>query len=156
LNVGAAGVEAEIHQELLRLAEHHLPERIRNTPPEQACLLWEPLVALWRQPGDSAAFAQPILQRAAIRIAEKDPLRAAQFVSTIVDEIARRPDGGAFAPLVDEVLARLLVWLRQAPPQDREAASPVVECWSQLRPDCETVRELCAACEQQPADTGIL
>ncbi len=155
LNVQAEGVEAEIRHELLQLVEERLPERIGSVPLEQACVLWEPLLTLWQQPGDSMAFAEPSLRRVAIRIAEKDPVRAARFVSTIADQIARLPDARAFASVVDEVLARLLVWLRQARPQDREGASPVVECWRRLRPDCQTVQELITACEQQPADSSM-
>jgi len=154
LHAHAEGVEAEAHQELLKLVERLLPERVASAPPEQVVLLWEPLVALWQQSGESAAFAEPALRRAAVRIAEKDPVRAARFVATIAGPIEQRETDRTLASLVDEVLARLLVWLRQASAQDREGASPVVASWRRLRPHCETVRELCSACEEQPADAN--
>jgi hypothetical protein len=154
LTAQAEGVEAEAHQELVATVARHLPDRLRATTMPQARELWCRLLDLWRQPGPAAKFAQPLVMRMAVHLAELDPVEGARLLGEIAEEIDKRPDGALFAATIDEVISRLLLCVRQAPDDTRDQAKTVARCWSRFRPDSQSVRQLVAACEPQSVSDG--
>jgi len=149
LTVEAHGVEAEAHEELLTVVQRHVLERCYAMTRREAVEAWNTLLAVWRGGRRQEAFARPLLARLAVHLARLDPLKAAELVGQIVEDIDRLPESKAYKATVDEVLARLLMWLTAAAPAKRDQAIPTVRQWARLRPDCPTARQLVEACDPQ-------
>ncbi len=152
----AAGHESavgEAYEELAETLKRLLPLRLDAASWEEVCSLWDPILALWRQPGEEAEFAQVLLRGAALRIARQDPVQAATLTVEMASEVALHSQAKPCDVMIDEILSRLLSWMRQAEDSERAEVVPVVRLWREARPNCETVTELCVACEDVPVNS---
>lgn len=105
-NVPQQGVEGEIRKELRDLAQQELRKRLLVAILPQIKPAWTRLTEFWRNGGEPALFAQPLLQAVISAILRNDPLAAAEMALSIA-QAPRGIDADAHQGMVAQVASRL-------------------------------------------------
>ncbi len=141
INGSIVGVEGDIRREFRESACQQLHDRFSGAAWAQIKPIWLRLVEFWRNGGESAKFAQPLLNLALSAAMRSDPFMAAELALTVA-QVSPAADRDAHESIMKQVVGRLASVTPDSSPDEAEKLAKIVTRFRAARPNCPLIAQL--------------
>lgn len=133
--------ENEIRKELRTAAQHQLLNRLSGATWAQVKPVWFRLVEYWRNGGEAASFAQPLINLSLTTGLRSEPLAAVELALTVA-QAPPSADREAHEETMRQVVSRLAMLGSEDSPEDPDKVARLVGRWRSARPGCPLVSQI--------------